>query len=93
MSAPPPTGLATRDLARVTEGRSKHRFGGRSQAELPAELRSALDRSPAARARFDELPPSHRREYVAWVREARRSDTRERRAAQTVMRLLDTTVQ
>lgn len=56
---------------------------------LPDELRRALAASPAARTAFDGLPPSHRREYVRWVREARRDDTRERRAAQTVMRLLE----
>lgn len=56
--------------------------------ELPSELRAALASSPAALAAFDRLSPSHRREYVQWVDEARRPDSRERRAAQTVMRLL-----
>jgi uncharacterized protein YdeI (YjbR/CyaY-like superfamily) len=48
-----------------------------------------LSGAPEARARFDALAPSHRREYVRWINEARRGDTRERRAAQTVMRLLE----
>jgi len=52
------------------------------------ELVAALERAPDARTRFDALAASHRREYVEWVRDARRADSRERRAAQTVMRLL-----
>jgi uncharacterized protein YdeI (YjbR/CyaY-like superfamily) len=62
----------------------------RAPTEIPQELNDALASSPEASARFATLPPSHQREYVNWVREARRADTRERRAAQTVMRLLET---
>jgi len=57
---------------------------------LPRELDAALASSPAASERFAALAPSHRREYVRWVLDARRADARERRAAQTVMRLLST---
>jgi len=40
---------------------------------------AALRREPAARAGFDALSPSHRREYVEWIAEAKREETRERR--------------
>lgn len=63
--------------------------GHRDRDELPRELVAALGAAPDARAKFEELAPSHRREYVRWIAEARREDTRERRAAQTVMRLLE----
>lgn len=62
---------------------------GRPEPALPDELVAALAAAPAARERFEELSPTHRREYVRWVGEARRADARERRAAQTVMRLLE----
>lgn len=55
---------------------------------MPDELTAALDAAPDARAAFDVLAPSHKREYVQWINSARRNDTRERRAAQAVMRLL-----
>lgn len=55
---------------------------------MPDELTAALDAAPDAKAVFDQLAPSHKREYVQWINSARRDDTRERRAAQTVMRLL-----
>lgn len=71
------------------DGPGAGRPPGRPEPELPPELRAALAVEPVARERFDALAPSHRREYVRWVVEARRDDTRERRAAQTVMRLLE----
>lgn len=69
--------------------RPRNAYSGRpDHSTLPLELESALDSSPAARERFEALAPSHRREYVRWILDARRPDARERRAAQTVMRLL-----
>jgi len=62
---------------------------GRPVPDLPAELVAAFDAEPRARDRFEALPASHQREYVRWVDGARRADARERRAAQTVMRLLE----
>lgn len=60
--------------------------------ELPRELVAALSSAPMAQELFAGLTASHRREYVRWVRDGRRDDTRERRAAQTVMRLLEKVV-
>jgi bacteriocin resistance YdeI/OmpD-like protein/uncharacterized protein DUF1905 len=52
--------------------------------ELPTELEAALDGDPAVRATFDALSFTHRREYAEWVAEAKREETRHRRAAKTV---------
>ena len=73
----------------MTEDQPSPPASGRREPDLPAELRAALAAAPEARSAFDGLAPSHRREYVIWVAEGRRADTRERRAAQTVMRLLE----
>jgi uncharacterized protein YdeI (YjbR/CyaY-like superfamily) len=56
----------------------------KAELETPAELDSALNANPAARATFDGFPPSCRREYVDWVAEAKRPETRDRRIAQAV---------
>lgn len=72
------------------DGPRFHHSQGRD--ELPRELVAALASAPRAQELFAGLSPSHRREYVRWVREGRRDDTRERRAAQTVMRLLEKVV-
>ena len=55
--------------------------------ELPDELSAALAGDDAARGAFDRLPPSHRREYVQWIREAKRDDTRRRRVEKTLAML------
>ncbi|GLY42666.1 hypothetical protein Amsp01_086890 [Amycolatopsis sp. NBRC 101858] len=56
-------------------------------SELPAELTDALAAAPDAKAAFEALPPSHRREYVQWVAEAKKPETRVSRAQKTVVRL------
>ena len=49
-----------------------------------AEFAAALRKNKSAAAAFKAFPPSHQREYVEWVAEAKREDTRERRIAQAV---------
>ena len=53
---------------------------------VPDDLAAALD-AAERRATFDRLSYSHQREYVEWIEEAKRSDTRARRIAETVDRL------
>ncbi|HEX8193769.1 MAG TPA: YdeI/OmpD-associated family protein [Allosphingosinicella sp.] len=50
--------------------------------ETPLDLAAALDAAPAARAAFDAFPPGCRREYVEWIVEAKRPETRAKRIAQ-----------
>lgn len=52
--------------------------------EVPADLAAALADNPPATATFDALPPSGQREYIEWLTEAKRLETRTRRLAQTV---------
>lgn len=54
------------------------------ELELPDELAAAPAASPAARKVFDALSYSHRREHVMYVAEAKKAETRERRAARTI---------
>lgn len=50
----------------------------------PADLRAALVRSAKAQSTWDASSPGHRREYVQWITEAKRPETRARRVATTV---------
>ena len=52
--------------------------------ETPPDLLAALAKNRKARTTFEAFAPSHRREYVEWITEARRDETRARRLAQTV---------
>lgn len=54
---------------------------------VPEDLAAALAEDPAAGETFAGLSFSHRREYVLWIEEAKRPETRERRVADTVQRL------
>jgi uncharacterized protein YdeI (YjbR/CyaY-like superfamily) len=51
---------------------------------VPEELRAALEAEPKAAATFDAFPPGCRREYVEWVSDAKRPETRAKRVAQAV---------
>jgi hypothetical protein len=47
--------------------------------EVPDYVLDALKTDKTARTAFDAFSPSHRREYVEWIAEARQPATRERR--------------
>ena len=51
---------------------------------VPADFAAALRASPAVAARFAALSPSHRREYLTWIAEAKLAATRARRIARAV---------
>lgn len=51
---------------------------------VPDDLREGLRRNPRARATFEAFSPSHKREYIEWIEEAKRAETRARRVAATL---------
>jgi len=51
---------------------------------VPQDMRAAIDAAPAAKATFDGFSPSQQREYVEWVTEAKRDETRAKRLHQTL---------
>lgn len=55
--------------------------------EIPPDLGLALEKSPRARATFEKLAYTHQREYVNWILEAKRPETRQRRIEQTIAKL------
>lgn len=52
--------------------------------DLPDDFAKALAANPAARKAYEGFPPGHRREYLEWILEARRAETRARRIAQAL---------
>lgn len=55
---------------------------------LPDALAAALLADAEAKAAFDKLAFTHRREYASWVAEAKRQQTQQRRVAQVLQRIL-----
>jgi len=52
------------------------------EVDLPADLEAAMD--DAARATYDGLSYTHRKEWVRWVEEAKKPETRATRIEKTV---------
>ena len=52
--------------------------------EAPADLAAALKKNKAAKTSFDAFPPGAKREYIEWIVEAKREETRAKRLAQAI---------
>jgi uncharacterized protein YdeI (YjbR/CyaY-like superfamily) len=56
---------------------------------VPADLAAALKNNKKAQATFDAFPPSHKRDYLEWITEAKRDDTRMRRLKTAVAQMAE----
>jgi antitoxin component of MazEF toxin-antitoxin module len=54
------------------------------EVEVPPELAKALAKNASAREFFDRLSYSHQREYVGYVTEAKKPETRAKRVERTI---------
>ncbi len=54
------------------------------EVEVPADLAEALAHDQTARANFDGLSYTHRKEWVRWIEEAKKAETRATRLAKTI---------
>lgn len=52
--------------------------------EVPAELRKAFKVEKEAKTFFNKLSYTHQREYVTWINEAKREETRQNRIVKTI---------
>ncbi|HTI28603.1 MAG TPA: YdeI/OmpD-associated family protein, partial [Kutzneria sp.] len=57
------------------------------EVEVPKDLEDALAADPEAHKIFDGLPFTHRKEYVRWIEEAKKPETRVNRVAKTLEKL------
>jgi hypothetical protein len=55
--------------------------------DLPGDLAAAIGADADVAGRFERMPYTHRLEYVRWVGEAKRPETRTRRIAAAVERI------
>jgi len=54
---------------------------------LPEWLKEGLMTSPSAWTNFQKLAPSHQRNYIGWISDAKREETRLKRIRQAIERL------
>ena len=52
--------------------------------EVPAELKKAFKTEKEAKTFFEKLSYTHQREYVMWINEAKREETRQNRIVKTI---------
>lgn len=62
----------------------KARVAAKTPIAVPADFRAALGKHTRAKAVFASFSPSHKREYLEWITEAKQQETRKRRIAQAV---------
>lgn len=71
------------DVPKTTQPKKKPK----PELPMPPELTAALKKNKKAKAVFDAFSPSHRREYIEWIIEAKTEDTRDRRIGKTIEQL------
>ena len=62
----------------------KVKRAGKNEIPMPEGLALALKRNKKAQFTFDNFSPSHKREYLEWITEAKTDATREKRIATTI---------
>jgi uncharacterized protein YdeI (YjbR/CyaY-like superfamily) len=61
----------------------------REPIPVPDDFAAALKKNAKAQKTFDSFSPSHRREYLEWITEAKREETRKQRMATSLKWLAD----
>ncbi|MDB4898242.1 MAG: hypothetical protein JWN53_50, partial [Gemmatimonadetes bacterium] len=56
----------------------------KGEPEVPTALAAALTKNRKAKTTFEKFSPSHRREYIEWIDEAKRGETKAKRVAQAI---------
>ena len=62
----------------------RERKGPKKAIPMPTDLRNALAKNKKAKAAYDAFSPSHKREYLEWITDAKAEETRQRRLAQAI---------
>ena len=56
----------------------------RPAARAPGDLLEAVKANRKARATWEKFPPGHKREFIEWIVEAKRDETRARRIQEAI---------
>ena len=61
----------------------------KSPLKIPEYFSAALKKNPKARATFEDFTPSNQREYVEWLGDAKRDETRDQRLKTSILWLAE----
>lgn len=78
-------------LVKIHEAKQNGEWHKATQREdtvnIPLELKRALASDKTARQSFENLAPSHKRQFIYWITEAKRDETRQKRLGETIRML------
>ena len=63
---------------------AKPKAGVKKTYSIPEDLSAALSKNKKAKVNFEAFSPSHQREYITWIEEAKTDATREKRLTTTI---------
>ena len=67
---------------------SRSRSKAKRSLSVPSDLKSALAKNSEARKTFENFSYSHKKEYVQWITDAKREETRKKRLQTTIQWLV-----
>ncbi len=56
---------------------------------IPPDFQKALNKNPKAKKSFEAFSPSHKKEYIEYINEAKREETKQRRIARSIEKLCE----
>jgi uncharacterized protein YdeI (YjbR/CyaY-like superfamily) len=71
-------------LAKTAAAPRKTKHAPKPLPAVHPDFTAALSKAPKAKAAFDAFAPSHRREYLEWIADAKRDETRRKRVATAI---------
>src|ERR1700731_736585 len=81
-----------RKAAKLNEAgvkKSRPRSRAKQKVSVPSDLKAALQKNAKARKTFENFSYSHKKEYVDWIADAKRDETRKRRLQTTIQWLAE----
>ncbi|GEJ44896.1 hypothetical protein CRS_15040 [Chryseobacterium sp. ON_d1] len=57
--------------------------------EIADDIASVFDENPEAKTLFDKMSYTHKKEYIRWIEEAKKPETRENRKTKMILMILD----
>lgn len=79
----------TRSFAMTEAGKERINTTTKQAPVAPPDFAAALDQSALAKAFYEQLAPSHKKEYIRWIEDAKREETRLGRIAKAVTMLTE----
>jgi hypothetical protein len=55
--------------------------------EVPEDMAAGLEQDEQARSAFESLSYSHKKEYIAWIEDAKKAETRQNRIVKSIEKL------